>query len=124
MRGVSVIARLQGVADENENNAQKVTPGPADGAAGLGPGGERDLNHPLEGDGHEAKASGAEEGEDEVRSQCGAGGRCPDKGYEAGCGNGNEDLDEGEMFPRAVDEWGRNRGGDEAGNDEEGAGDA
>ena len=84
----------------------------------------RDFNHVFKGYGHEGERSGAEDGEDDVDCDFGAGLGCPGEG-EVGQGNdGDLDFDGEEVGFLLVDD-GRGDGCcDEADDDEQGAGDA
>ncbi|KAL9007347.1 MAG: hypothetical protein Q9173_007355, partial [Seirophora scorigena] len=115
---------LQRIAHDDEDPAQQLAPRPAQRGTRLGPRGPGDLDGPLERDGHEAEAGGTEHGADDVRGGRGAGTRGPDEGEVGQRDNGDKGADEGQVALGAVDQRGGDGCGDEADEDEQGAGDA
>jgi hypothetical protein len=119
--GVAVI--LQSALDDDEEGTEKLTAGPAHGAADLGAERVGDLDEELERDWDETEAGGAEYAEDHVGKHDGTAGRSPDEEEVAEPDERYGGFDVGEVELGAVDQWRGERGGDEADKDEEGASD-
>ncbi|KAL8742307.1 MAG: hypothetical protein Q9184_008275, partial [Pyrenodesmia sp. 2 TL-2023] len=112
------------VTDHDEDPAEQLPSGPADGRTRLRARRPRDLDRPFQSHRHEAETRRAEDGGDDVGGGDGAGAGSPDEG-EVGEGDArDEGADEEEVALGAVDERGGYGGGDEADEDQERAGDA
>lgn len=122
---VRVAAGLERILNQDENRAEQLPRGPADGAPDLRGKGVCDFDEVFEDDGEESEGGGAEEGHYGVggRDPCGAGGG-EDEAYVCGCDDGDEGADCAEVVLVAVCEGGEDGGGDEADDDEDPACDA
>lgn len=121
--GGGFVVGLQGIFDDDEEGAQELAAGPADGAADLGAQRVGYLDQILERDGDEAEAGGAEEAEDQVGPDQRAAFGGPDEEEVAEADQGHGGLDVGQVAFVAVDQRRRQGRGDEADEDQEGAGD-
>lgn len=124
LRIPALIVLLQRITHHDEDSPQQLPSRPAERGTPFGPGRIRDLNRPLQRDGHEAEARGAEDGGDEVGRDDGAGAGGPDEGEVGEGDDGDEGADEEEVALGAVDDGGGDCGGDKADEDEQRAGDA
>lgn len=121
---VRALRRDERVADEHEDGAEELTPGP--GECGGDGRAERvaQLDETLERDGDEGEAGRAEDGEDDVRTGDAAGLRHPDEDEVAEGDERYADLDRKQEGLGSVDD-GRGDGScDEAHHDENGAANA
>lgn len=121
---IRIFARLERVADDDKEAAEKLAAGPDNRAAGLRPRRERHFDQPLERDRQEAEAGRSEHAEDDIRGHEVAGPRRPNQGEVGERDDGNDGLDEGEVCLGPVDQRRADGGRNEADEDQQRATDA
>ena len=121
---MTLFARFQRIADNDENRPKQLPARPADRRARFGTDRERDFDQPFQRHGDQGKRSRAKNREDDVRDHESAGAGGPDEGEVAERDDGDGDLDKRQVGLCAVHERRRDGGADQSDEDEHRARDA